>query len=383
MLDLLDALNTQDITHPHWGSIKEKGWNHPNLFEGYGVSAIRLYSRNNLFASFSEAKAAVVTINRVQDISDNFVYDDNNTFSDDEMLSYWNEGFILDIDSYKGKRYPAIHIGDIHICKRRDPTVKLPETEAIQYDIHRTFGQDFSKRISVTHPAISKHPEFNGYINDFDDYFHSENAETDQRIHFFPCLNDKQTEHHVDKAYFFQDSWAFSQVNTIKPKQIVDVGSTVLLLGIYSYMAPTISVELRPLPINKPNLTCLEGSITQLPFEDKSVECLSSMCVIEHIGLGRYGDPLDPEGSSKAFHELNRVIAPGGYLIISIPISPEPFISFNANRSFKKESVLGVFANFEIHDELYLYPEPGPAEKVDQLTDFESAVWCVTLKRKA
>ena len=48
-----------------------------------------------------------------------------------------------------------------------------------------------------------------------------------------------------------------------------------------------------------------------LPFEDESVESLSCMHVVEHIGLGRYGDILDPDGDSKAISELKRALAVG------------------------------------------------------------------------
>jgi hypothetical protein len=36
------------------------------------------------------------------------------------------------------------------------------------------------------------------------------------------------------------------------------------------------------------------------------------MHVVEHIGLGRYGEPMDEQGDLKAIEELKRVLAPGG-----------------------------------------------------------------------
>ena len=49
----------------------------------------------------------------------------------------------------------------------------------------------------------------------------------------------------------------------------------------------------------------------------ESISCLS---VVEHIGLGRYGDALDPFGTVKAINELKRVLTKGGLLLISVPI---------------------------------------------------------------
>ena len=43
------------------------------------------------------------------------------------------------------------------------------------------------------------------------------------------------------------------------------------------------------------------------------------MHTLEHIGLGRYGDKVDPMGDIRAMNELARVTAPGGNLLIAVP----------------------------------------------------------------
>jgi len=53
--------------------------------------------------------------------------------------------------------------------------------------------------------------------------------------------------------------------------------------------------------------------------------------VVEHIGLGRYGDPIDPLGTMKALRELSRVVAKGGNFYLSLPVGEEK-IFFNAHR---------------------------------------------------
>ncbi len=51
----------------------------------------------------------------------------------------------------------------------------------------------------------------------------------------------------------------------------------------------------------------------------------SCMHTIEHIGLGRYGDPLDAVGDQTALSELQRVVAPGGSLLIVVPVATACF----------------------------------------------------------
>ncbi|MBK8696763.1 MAG: DUF268 domain-containing protein [Deltaproteobacteria bacterium] len=79
--------------------------------------------------------------------------------------------------------------------------------------------------------------------------------------------------------------------------------------------------------------------LLSLPFADRSVPSLSCLHVIEHIGLGRYGDPLDPDGSLKALAELQRVVAPGGDFYLGVPIGRER-VCFNAHRVLSPQTVL-------------------------------------------
>ena len=64
---------------------------------------------------------------------------------------------------------------------------------------------------------------------------------------------------------------------------------------------------------------------------------------LEHFGLGRYGDPLDPSGWRKGFANLASMIAPGGWLYLSVPIGPQR-TEFNAHRVFSIKTVLELLA---------------------------------------
>jgi hypothetical protein len=77
--------------------------------------------------------------------------------------------------------------------------------------------------------------------------------------------------------------------------------------------------------------------------------------VIEHIGLGRYGDPFDARGSEKAAAELGRVLTRGGELYVSVPVDAECRIYFNAHRAFTRDYLLSLFPGFELLEERYIY----------------------------
>jgi SAM-dependent methyltransferase len=73
------------------------------------------------------------------------------------------------------------------------------------------------------------------------------------------------------------------------------------------------------------------------------------MHVVEHIGLGRYGDPVDPAADLRAMAELKRVLAPGGSLLFVVPIG-RPRIMFNAHRIYSYDQISDYFAGLELKE---------------------------------
>jgi SAM-dependent methyltransferase len=127
---------------------------------------------------------------------------------------------------------------------------------------------------------------------------------------------------------------------------------------------PVTFVDIRPLELTIPNYEGLSGSVLSLPFPDASVESLSSLHVIEHIGLGRYGDPLDPFGAVKAAREIVRVICHGGRAYISVPIG-RPRVQFNGQRVFAIGEVLNMFADLKLAELSVVDPTGRFVEAVD------------------
>src|SRR6185295_13896333 len=131
--------------------------------------------------------------------------------------------------------------------------------------------------------------------------------------------------------------------------------SSVKSMALIAQFVPVTLVDIRPVEIECPGFTFVTGSVLALPFPDRSVPSLSSLCVIEHIGLGRYGDPLDARGSEKAAAELSRVLAPGGELYVSVPVDAECRICFNAHRAFSRDYLLSLFPGLKMREERYIY----------------------------
>lgn len=124
-----------------------------------------------------------------------------------------------------------------------------------------------------------------------------------EKVHWrdlYPCLHEKTAMSSFDTHYFYQDIWAFRKIARSGTPVHVDVGSKVDYIGFLTAVTKITFIDIRPLEAQLDNLSNLPGSILAIPYPDGSVASLSCLHVAEHIGLGRYGDPLDPLGTAKA-----------------------------------------------------------------------------------
>jgi SAM-dependent methyltransferase len=171
----------------------------------------------------------------------------------------------------------------------------------------------------------------------------------------YPCLTDATAETPLEPIYFYQGCWAFERIFARRPERHVDVASDAFFVALLSKVVPVTMVDIRPLPLSIPSLEFRKGSVLALPFADGSLPSVSSICVIEHIGLGRYGDPIDPWGTEKSLAELKRVVRPGGDLYLSVPLDDERRTYFNAHRAFTEPYLLEIFRPFDVIDRKYIF----------------------------
>jgi SAM-dependent methyltransferase len=163
----------------------------------------------------------------------------------------------------------------------------------------------------------------------------------------YPILDEKTKITDVDYQYLYQQIWVFNEVNKLKPNNHYDVSSTYQMSCYLAGITNAHFIDLRPIEADIDNLHLLKGEIENLPFEDNSLESLSCLHVIEHIGLGRYGDKLNVDGPKIACKELSRVVKPGGYLYLSTPIGRER-ICFNAHHVFNPLTILKYCKDLEL-----------------------------------
>jgi SAM-dependent methyltransferase len=190
-------------------------------------------------------------------------------------------------------------------------------------------------------------PRYFSFFRDLIAYPKHSGAEQINLGDTYPCIHDKTQTTPFDAHYFYQDIWAFKKIKESGVASHVDVGSRVDFVGFLTAITKVTFIDIRPLKANLDNLNSRKGSILAMPYENGSVQSLSCLHVAEHIGLGRYGDPLDPSGTLKACKELFRILAAGGNLYFSVPVGVSK-LCFNAHRIHSPAQILQYFNTLEL-----------------------------------
>jgi SAM-dependent methyltransferase len=160
----------------------------------------------------------------------------------------------------------------------------------------------------------------------------------------FPCVVDRyQNAGSISKHYFYQDLWAARKVYQNNPEHHVDVGSRID--GFVAHLLTFRQVEVldvRPMTSQVPGMSFRQADLMQIDSVPEAIcDSVSCLHALEHFGLGRYGDPIAPEGHVKGLSALTKLLKPGGKLLLSVPIGKER-VEFNGHRVFAVDTILAL-----------------------------------------
>lgn len=161
-----------------------------------------------------------------------------------------------------------------------------------------------------------------------------------------PCLHDRYEEGGATKSeYFWQDLLVARLIHEANPIKHVDIGSRVD--GFVAHVASFRDCEVfdvRPISTAVPGVVFHQLDLMNpdsLPITEGTGYCDSLSCLhaIEHFGLGRYGDPINPLGYQFGLANMAKLLQPGGVFYLSSPIGQER-VEFNANWVFDPRSIV-------------------------------------------
>ena len=161
-----------------------------------------------------------------------------------------------------------------------------------------------------------------------------------------PCLHDRYKEGGATKSeYFWQDLLVAQWVFHAKPQRHVDIGSRVD--GFVAHVASFREIEVfdvRPISTQVPGVLFKQADLMKpidVHSSDDGGYCDSLSCLhaLEHFGLGRYGDPIEPQGYELGIANMAHLLKPGGIFYLSIPIGKER-VEFNAHRILDPRKII-------------------------------------------
>jgi len=195
-------------------------------------------------------------------------------------------------------------------------------------------------------------------------------AENETRFNLaaFPCLND-DAGHGYDQHYIYHVAWAIRKIKEINPKSHIDIGSSLHLSTCAAALVPTTFLDFRKPEIDVPNLQVGQFDLTDWTFmQGESISCCH---VVEHIGLGRYGDKLDNEGDLKAIANLRRMATK--HLLFVVPVG-KPVVAFNAHRIYSPVYICSLFPEYDC--EFYLIPNNGVNPHIAKIVELDIPYGC-------
>ncbi|OIR07006.1 hypothetical protein GALL_109130 [mine drainage metagenome] len=219
------------------------------------------------------------------------------------------------------------------------------------YKIFAFFGIDFKVLILT----IIRLPRF--FIS-FIQFTNKKKNDKFKVKNFYPCIHDVFDKSGIATGhYFYQDLYVAQKIFLNNPISHFDIGSRID--GFVTHVASFRNINLfdiRVLNDFNPNVKFHQLDLMKdLPNDFKNIcDSLSCLHTLEHFGLGRYGDEIDPFGYIKGIENMTKILAISGILYFSVPIGSQR-IEFNAHRVFSIKYLLELFLpNFELLEFAYV-----------------------------
>lgn len=113
----------------------------------------------------------------------------------------------------------------------------------------------------------------------------------------------------------------------------------------FAYGGKPTTIEYNAISTDMPGLTIL--TVEQFQRAPRQFDIAFSISTFEHDGLGRYGDPLNPNGDLEAMERMKSVVKPGGLLFLAVPVGKDKVV-WNAHRIYGRVRLPLLLKNWRV-----------------------------------
>jgi hypothetical protein len=154
-----------------------------------------------------------------------------------------------------------------------------------------------------------------------------------------------------------------------------DVGSRIDgFVSKISIFTKVLVFDIRPLDIDIQNIIFSQKDLASESISQNyisSTSSLSCLHTLEHLGLGRYGDPIINSALTNFTKNLSLMLKESGILYVSFPVGVRR-VEFNANNVFNLQEMIFMFREFNLHPlSFYLYKNREIKDRSDLIVDTE------------
>jgi len=147
--------------------------------------------------------------------------------------------------------------------------------------------------------------------------------------------NERRIARRKHRYYGETDSYLYEALEThpIKGKDVVIVGSESPWYECIClhFGANVTTIEYRDVTCDIPGVTVMRPD--EFQRNPRKFDVVLSISSIEHDGLGRYGDPINPRGDLAAMDAMADLLKPHGKLYLAVPIGRDAIV-WNAHRIY-------------------------------------------------
>ena len=113
---------------------------------------------------------------------------------------------------------------------------------------------------------------------------------------------------------------------------------------VLSFGGKPITIEYNKRLTDHPELTLM--TVAEYEENPRTFDVILSISSLEHDGLGRYGDPINPNGDIQWMSKARGMLRENGVLILAVPVGKDSLF-WNAHRQYGEKRLNRIFEGWE------------------------------------